>query len=66
MLREIEEQRWADYPTCQKYSGLSHTTLWRLVKSGTIRSAKIGRSVRIDLRSLEAFMEERAESVNEE
>lgn len=66
MLKEIEEQRWADYPTCQKYSGLSHTTLWRLVKSGTIRSAKIGRSVRIDLRSLEAFMEERAESANEE
>lgn len=60
MLKEIEEQRWADYPTCEKYSGLSHTTLWRFVKSGDIRSAKIGRSVRIDLRSLEQFMEERA------
>lgn len=65
MLNEIEEQRWADYATCQKYSGLSHTTLWRLVKSGDIRSAKIGRSVRIDLRSLEAFMEKRAHSLTE-
>lgn len=62
MLKEVEEQRWADYPTCEKYSGLSHTTLWRLVKGGEIRSARIGRSVRIDLRDLERFMEERADA----
>ena len=61
MLKEVEEQRWADYPTCERYSGLSHTTLWRLVKSGEVRSARIGRSVRIDLRSLERFMEAASE-----
>lgn len=62
MLKEVEEQRWVDYPTAEKFCGLSHTSLWRLVKSGSIRSAKIGRAVRIDLRSLERFMESKADA----
>ncbi len=62
MLKEVEEQRWVGYPTAEKYCGLSHTSLWRLVRDGSIRSARIGRSVRIDLRSLERFMEERADA----
>jgi len=61
VLKETEQQRWAEYPAAERYSGLSHTTLWRLVRSGEIRSAKIGRSVRIDMRSLERFMEAASE-----
>ncbi len=61
MSKEVEE-RWVSYPTCERYSGLSHTTIWRLAKSGEIRSARIGRSVRIDLRSLERFMESKSAS----
>ncbi len=60
MLKEHVEAEWIDYPTAERYSGLSHTTLWRYVTSGEIRAARIGRSVRIHLPSLRRFMEKRA------
>lgn len=50
-------QEWVDYPTAEKYSGLSHTTLWRYITSGEIKAAKVGKSVRIHLPSLRHFME---------
>lgn len=53
-------QEWVDYPTAEKYCGLSHTTLWRYVKSGDIKAARVGRSVRIHLPTLRQFMEGRA------
>jgi excisionase family DNA binding protein len=57
--RDIEPE-WVDYPTAERYSGLSHTTLWRYVSSGDLKAARVGRSVRIHLPSLRAFMEERS------
>ncbi len=60
MLKEYVEAEWVDYPTAQRYSGLSHTTIWRYVTSGEIRAARVGRSVRIHLPSLRRFMEEKA------
>lgn len=59
MLKEHVEAEWVDYPTAQRYSGLSHTTIWRYVTSGEIRAARVGRSVRIHLPSLRMFMEEK-------
>jgi excisionase family DNA binding protein len=53
-------QEWVSYPEAEKYCGLSHTTLWRYVKSGEIKAARVGRSVRIYLPSLKRFMEGRA------
>jgi excisionase family DNA binding protein len=53
-------QEWVSYPDAEKYCGLSHTTLWRYVKSGEIKAASVGRSVRIHLPSLRDFMEGRA------
>jgi excisionase family DNA binding protein len=47
---------WISYPQAERYSGLSHTTIWRYVRSGQLQSAKIGRSVRISLPSLRQFM----------
>ncbi|WP_143526864.1 helix-turn-helix domain-containing protein [Rubrobacter xylanophilus] len=52
-------REWISYPDAERYSGLSHTTLWRYVSSGEIKSARVGRSVRIHLPSLREFMEER-------
>jgi excisionase family DNA binding protein len=49
---------WVDYPTAERFSSLSHTTLWRYVRSGDLRSARVGRSVRLHLPTLRAFMEE--------
>jgi excisionase family DNA binding protein len=50
-------QEWVSYPEAEKYCGLSHTTLWRYVKNGEIRTARVGRSVRIHLPSLKRFMD---------
>jgi excisionase family DNA binding protein len=60
LLKEHIEPEWIDYPTAERYSGLSHTTLWRYVASGDIRAARIGRSVRISFPSLRHFMNEKA------
>lgn len=57
MLKEQVEAEWVDYPTAERYSGLSHTTLWRYVTSGELKAARVGRSVRIHLPSLRNFME---------
>lgn len=60
MLKEPVGQEWISYPEAERYSGLSHTTLWRYVGSGELKAARVGRSVRIHLPSLRAFMEEKA------
>ena len=60
LLRTPVEQEWVSYPEAERYSGLSHTTLWRYVSSGQLKAARVGRSVRIHLPSLKEFMEEKA------
>lgn len=64
MLKEPVQQEWVSYPEAERYSGLSHTTLWRYVSRGELRAARIGRSVRIHLPSLREFMESAAEDSN--
>ena len=59
MLKEQVEVEWVDYSTAERYSGLSHTTLWRYVSSGQLKAARVGRSVRIHLPTLREFMEEK-------
>jgi excisionase family DNA binding protein len=61
VLKEPVQQEWVSYPDAEGYSGLSHTTLWRYVTSGELKAARVGRSVRIHLRSLREFMERAAE-----
>ena len=31
LLKEPVQQEWVSYPEAERYSGLSHTTLWRYV-----------------------------------
>ena len=57
MLKEHVEPEWVDYPTAERYGGLSHVSLWRRVKNGELKAARVGRSVRIHLPSLREFME---------
>jgi excisionase family DNA binding protein len=57
MLKETVQQEWVSYPEAERYSGLSHTTLWRYVGSGELKAARVGRSVRLHLPSLREFME---------
>lgn len=61
MLKEPVQQEWVSYPSAERYSGLSHTTLWRYVSRGDLKAARVGRSVRIHLPSLREFMERASE-----
>lgn len=61
MLKESVQQEWVSYTEAERYSGLSHTTLWRYVTSGKLKAARVGRSVRIHLPALRDFMEAASE-----
>ena len=60
MQTEIKPS-WVNYEEAQRLVGLGRTTLWRLASTGEIRTAKIGRSVRISVESLEDYMRRAAE-----
>jgi excisionase family DNA binding protein len=60
LLKEPIDKEWVSYPEAERYSGLSHTTLWRKVTSGELRAARIGRSMRLHFPSLRQFMETHA------
>jgi excisionase family DNA binding protein len=58
---QTEPQReWLTYTQAQTVSGLGRTTLWKLLGSGEIKAARVGRAVRISRRSLDEFMEQQA------
>jgi len=65
LLKQPVQQEWVSYPEAERYSGLSHTTLWRYVSAGQLKAARVGRSVRIHLPSLKEFMEGKAAVDNE-
>jgi excisionase family DNA binding protein len=49
--------QWLRPPEAERYSGLGRTTLTKLFNAGEIKAAKVGKSVRINRDSLEAYME---------
>jgi excisionase family DNA binding protein len=51
---------WITYEEAQRLTSLGRTTLWRIVKSGDVKSVSIGRAVRINRESLEQYMERAA------
>jgi excisionase family DNA binding protein len=51
---------WLNYKQGEAYSSLSRTTLWQLIKARKIKAARIGRAVRIERDSLQAFLEQSA------
>src|SRR5829696_8783676 len=54
---------WLNYKQAEAYSNLSRTTLWQLINARKIRAARIGRAVRIERDSLQAFMEQSADEL---
>jgi excisionase family DNA binding protein len=50
--------RWLTYTQAETYANLSRTTIWQLIKARKIKAARIGRAVRIERDSLQAFMEQ--------
>ncbi len=59
MHTEIEPA-WITYEEAQRLTSLGRTTLWRICSSGEVKTARIGRAVRINRQSLEAYMERTA------
>lgn len=49
-------REWLTYREAEQLVGLSRTTLWKLINSGEIEHRKVGRAVRINRESLEAYM----------
>ena len=60
MQDEIRAE-WVDYKQAQLLTSLGRTTLWRLVSSGEIEAARVGRAVRINRTSLNAYMKRLAQ-----
>ena len=55
-MRTEKSGEWMTYRQAEEFSGLSRTTLWRLVSAGDVEAAKVGRAVRINRESLDAYM----------
>ena len=54
-------REWVTYKQAEELSGLSRTTLWKLLSAGEIKAARIGRAVRINRRSLDEYLEHASE-----
>ena len=57
MQAEIVRE-WLTYKEAEQVVGLSRTTLWKLFSAGEIEHRKVGRAVRINRQSLEAYMKQ--------
>ena len=57
MQAEIVRE-WLTYKEAEQLVGLSRTTLWKLISAGEIEHRKVGRAVRINRQSLEAYMKQ--------
>jgi excisionase family DNA binding protein len=50
-------REWVTYRQAEEIAGLSRTTLRKLAAEGEIRIRRVGRAVRINRRSLDAYMD---------
>jgi excisionase family DNA binding protein len=63
MQQEISGAEWLTYEQAHRLVGLGRTTLWRLANSDEIKTARVGRAVRINRSSLLTYMERCADDV---
>jgi excisionase family DNA binding protein len=54
-------REWVTYKQAEELSGLSRTTLWKLLNAGEIKAARVGRAVRINRRSLDGYLDRASE-----
>lgn len=50
---------WFSYKDAARYTGLSEVSLWRLVRAGSLRPARLNRTVRFCRDELDALLESR-------
>ncbi len=51
------EREWVSYREATEITGLSRGTIWKIISTGAIRAAKVGKAVRINRLSLEEYLE---------
>jgi excisionase family DNA binding protein len=54
-------REWVTYKQAEELSGLSRTTLWKLLSAGEIKAARVGRAVRINRRSVDDYLKRASE-----
>ncbi len=59
-------RRWLTYKEAEQLVGLSRTTLWKLIGNGEIEYRRVGRAVKINRESLEAYMRGESESSSDD
>jgi excisionase family DNA binding protein len=50
------QREWVSVREAMEITGLSRTTLWSIYSAGEVRTAKIGKTVRINRRSLDEYL----------
>ena len=55
IVRLTPEREWLTYAEAGEMVGLSRVTLWKLVSAGEVEAARVGRAVRINRQSLNAY-----------
>ena len=65
LVRPTPEREWLTYAEAGELVRLSRGTLWKLVSMGEVEAARVGRAVRINRESLEAFMSGDADGTGE-
>ncbi len=58
-------REWVTYRQAEEIAGLSRTTLRKLVDDGEIQIRRVGRAVRINRESLDAFMNGEAQDADD-
>ncbi len=53
------EPKWLRFPEAERYSGLGRSTLTKLINTGEIKAAKVGKGVRINKSSIDSYMEQK-------
>jgi excisionase family DNA binding protein len=57
-------RNWLTYKEAEQLVGLSRTTLWKLIGAGEVGHRRVGRAVRINRASLEAYMRSSAQPID--
>lgn len=55
---ENVEREWISYRECTELTGLSRGSIWKIIGAGQVRAAKVGKSVLINRRSLEQYLQD--------
>lgn len=59
---DLEGRRWISPKEASKYLSLHLMTIYQLIYADKLPAVRIGRSVRVDLKALEAMLEAQVES----